>query len=159
MTWPKRTRIQSRKAQENQVQSQLFEVLFLWSITPTVSTSNEQKPVFNKYFLSIKNDTSQLKRRRSLNRQNSSQSTVTSNVIHKRLVHTNVWYTFLLHRDLLTIVHSHNTTTRWTLNPKKPEFSLSSRLSVQTSKCRSDVLQRRTMSLKPSSAIEWRTIS
>ena len=31
-----------------------------------------------------------------------------TNVIHKRLVHTSVPFTFLLHRDLLTIVRSHN---------------------------------------------------
>ena len=37
----KRARIQSRKAQENQVQSQLFEVLSLRLTTSTVPTSNK----------------------------------------------------------------------------------------------------------------------
>ena len=69
---PKRTRIQNRKAQENQVQSQLFGVLSLRSITPTVPTLNKQKSVLNEYSSSIKNDTPQLKRQRLLNRQNSS---------------------------------------------------------------------------------------
>ena len=62
----KRTRIQNRKTQENQVQSQLFKVLFLRSTTRTVSTLNDE------YSSSIGNDTSQSKRRRSPNRQNSS---------------------------------------------------------------------------------------
>ena len=53
----KRTRIQNRKAQENQVQSQLFGVLSLRPITPTIPTSSEQKPVSNKYSSSIENDT------------------------------------------------------------------------------------------------------
>ena len=48
----KRTRIQNRKAQENQVQSQSFKVLFLRSVTYTVSTSNDE------YFSSVKNDVS-----------------------------------------------------------------------------------------------------
>ena len=64
---PKRTRIQSRKAQENQVQSQFSKVLSLWPVTCTVPTSSDE------YSSSIENDTSQSKRRRPLNRQNSSQ--------------------------------------------------------------------------------------
>ena len=75
---PKRARIQSRKAQENQVQSQLFGVLSLRPITSTVPTSSEQKPIPNEYSSSIGNDTPPSKHRRSPNRQNSSQSTVTS---------------------------------------------------------------------------------
>ena len=62
------------------------------------------------------------------------------NVIYKHLVHTSISYTFLLHCNLLTIVYSHNTTIRWTLNLKKSGFVLLSRLSVQIRKCRSDVL-------------------
>ena len=65
---PKRTRIQNRKTQENQVQSQLFGVLSLRSITSTVPTSNEQKSIPNEYSSSIKNDIFQSKRRRLLNR-------------------------------------------------------------------------------------------
>ena len=62
----KRTRIQSRKAQENQVQSQSFEVLSLQSITYTIPTLS------NEYFLFIRDNVSQSKRQRSLLRQNSS---------------------------------------------------------------------------------------
>ena len=62
----KRTRIQNRKAQENQVQSQFFEVLSLRPVTCTIPTSS------NEYFSSIGNDASQSKRRRPSNRQNSS---------------------------------------------------------------------------------------
>ena len=62
----KTTRIQSRKTQENQVQSQFSEVLFLRSVTYTIPTSNDE------YFSFIENDASQSKRRRPLNRQNSS---------------------------------------------------------------------------------------
>ena len=81
------------------------------------------------------------------------------NVIYKRLVHTSDPCTFLLHYDLLTVVRNHNTTTQWTLNLKKPEFSLPSRLSIRVKKCWFDVLQRRTTSLKPSFVIKWRAVS
>ena len=80
-------------------------------------------------------------------------------MIHKQPVHISDPSIFLSFRNHLTIVRSHNTTTQWTLNSKKPEFSLLSRLSVQTRKCQSDVLQRRTTSLEPLSVIEWRTVS
>ena len=70
---PKRTRIQSRKAQENQAQSQPFEVLSLRPAPRTVPTSSEQKPVPNESSSSVGNDASQLKRQRPPNRQNSSQ--------------------------------------------------------------------------------------
>ena len=71
---PKRTRIQSQKARENQTQSQLSQVLSLRPIPPTVPTSNEQKLVPNqKYFSSTENDVSQSKQRRRLLYQNSSQ--------------------------------------------------------------------------------------
>ena len=64
---PKRARIQSRKAQENQAQSQFSEVLSLRPATRTVPTSSDE------YSSSIGNDASQSKRRRPPNRQNSSQ--------------------------------------------------------------------------------------
>ena len=63
---PKRTRIQSRKVQENQAQSQLSEVLSFRPVTPAVPTPNEL--VSSKYLQSTENDVSQLKRQRSPNR-------------------------------------------------------------------------------------------
>ncbi len=64
----KRARIQSRKAQENQAQSQPVEVLFLRSTrtTPSEQLRSEHSP-------STGNNLSQSKRRQSPNRQNSSQ--------------------------------------------------------------------------------------
>ena len=68
---PKRTRIQNRKTQENQIQNQLFKVLFFRPASPAVPTSSEQKP--EKRSLSIRNNASQSKQRRPSIRQNSSQ--------------------------------------------------------------------------------------
>ena len=70
---PKRTRIQSRKVQENQTQSQLSEVLSFRPTTPAVPTPSEL--VSSEYSQSTRNDVSQSKRRRPPNRQNSSQET------------------------------------------------------------------------------------
>ena len=67
---PKRARIQSRKVQENQAQSQLSEVLSFRPATPAVPTPSEL--VSSKYLQSTGNDASQSKRRRLPNRQNSS---------------------------------------------------------------------------------------
>ena len=67
---PKRARIQSRKAQENQAQNQLFEVLSFRPASPAVPTPSEQKP--EERSLSIGNNVSQSKQRRPPIRQNSS---------------------------------------------------------------------------------------
>ena len=56
---PKRARIQSRKAQENQVQSQSFKVLSQRPVTYMVPISSD------KYSSSIGNDVSRSKRQRS----------------------------------------------------------------------------------------------
>ena len=66
---PKRTRIQSRKAQENQVQSQSFEILSLQPATHMIPILS------NEYSSSIGNDASRSKRQRPPIRQNSSQRT------------------------------------------------------------------------------------
>ena len=70
---PKRARIQSRKAQENQAQNQLSEVLSFRSATPAVPTPTPSEQVSSEYLQSTGNDVSQPKRRRPLIRQNSSQ--------------------------------------------------------------------------------------
>ena len=63
---PKRARIQSRKAQENQAQSQPFEVLSQRPVTCMVPISSDE------YSSSIGNDVSRSKRQRPPIRQNSS---------------------------------------------------------------------------------------
>ncbi|ERF72396.1 hypothetical protein EPUS_07558 [Endocarpon pusillum Z07020] len=77
---PKRARIQSRKARENQTQSQLSQVL---SLRPITSTS-EQKPISNREdSSSAGNNASQSKQRHQLLRQNSSQRSII-NTQHKK---------------------------------------------------------------------------
>ena len=61
----KRTRTQNRKTRENQMQSQLSQVLSLRPIPLTIPTSSEQKLVPNQEYSSYTgNDVSQPKQRR-----------------------------------------------------------------------------------------------